>query len=253
MQEIGIFSPSIQKFLLVFLRAGVFVGMLPFFGSKNFPMPFKVGLAAALALMLTPVVQFEIADIPIALLVMRELALGLILGAAVRAVFFAVDMGGQMISNAMGLSIATIFNPEMGQSTEVARIYGIIAMLLMLAVDAHHDLITIFVRSYEWLPVGQVDVRSLLLKAVGVGSRVFIVALKISAPVLVGMLITQILLGFLYKAAPQINIFMVSFPVYIGIGFLIVLISIPVFAHVFTAEFNDLRDEMLRILAVARS
>lgn len=253
MQELMAFSPYSGKFLLVLLRAGIFIGMLPFFGSQNFPAPFKIGFAVALALMLTPVVQFEITNISIPLLVMREFALGMLLGGTVRAIFFAVDMAGQLVSTAMGLSIATVFNPELGQSTEVARLYGIIAMLLALAVDAHHDLITIFVQSYEWLPVGQIDVRSLILKAVTVGSKLFIIAMKISAPLLVGMMITQILVGFLYKAAPQINIFLVSFPVYIGLGFLIMIITIPVFAQVFQLEFNEVRDEMLRILAVARS
>jgi flagellar biosynthetic protein FliR len=225
--------------------------MLPFFGSKNFPMQFKIGLAVALALVLTPVVHFEIKNIALPLVVLRETALGIMLGAAVRVIFFAVDMAGQIISHAMGLSIATVFNPEMGQSTEVARLYGIIAMLLMLSIDAHHELITVLVQSYEWLPVGQVDVSNLIIKAVNAGSKIFIVALKISAPVMVGMLIVNILIGFLYKAAPQINVFFVSFPIFIGIGFLIMIISVPVFVHVFPLQFQEARNEMFRILALA--
>jgi flagellar biosynthetic protein FliR len=251
MQELTAFSPYLQKFLLVLLRSSIFVAMLPFFGSKNFPMQFKIGLAVALALVLTPVVHFEIKNIALPLVVLRETALGIMLGAAVRVIFFAVDMAGQIISHAMGLSIATVFNPEMGQSTEVARLYGIIAMLLMLSIDAHHELITVLVQSYEWLPVGQVDVSNLIIKAVNAGSKIFIVALKISAPVMVGMLIVNILIGFLYKAAPQINVFFVSFPIFIGIGFLIMIISVPVFVHVFPLQFQEARNEMFRILALA--
>jgi len=252
MQDLTAFSPYLHKFLLVLLRSSIVLAMLPFFGSKNFPLQFKIGLALALALVLTPVVQFEITNISVPLVVIREIALGIILGGTVRVIFFAVDTAGQLISHAMGLSVATIFNPEMGQSTEVARLYGIIAMLIALAIDAHHELITVLVQSYAWLPVGQVDVRDLILKAVSVGSRLFVIALQISAPVMVGMLIVHILLGFLYKAAPQINIFFISFPIYIGLGFLIMIISVPVFVHVFPLHFQEARDEMFRVLALAR-
>ncbi len=252
MQDLTAFSPAMHAFLLVLLRAGIFMSMLPFFSSKNFPMQFKIGLAVAFAALLSPIVHVELTNISLPVLVMRETALGIILGGTARAIFFAVDMGGQMISNAMGLSIATVFNPEMGQSTEVARIYGIIAMLIVLAMDGHHELISVFVQSYEWIPVGQVDLNNLVLKVLSAGSKIFILALKISAPVLVGMLIVNILMGFLYKAAPQVNIFFVSFPIFLALGFLIMAMSVPVFTHFFAGQFHDVNDEMFRILAIAR-
>ncbi|MBI5849241.1 MAG: flagellar biosynthetic protein FliR [Nitrospirae bacterium] len=252
LQELGAFSPVMHTFLLVLLRASIFMSMMPVFGSKNFPLQFKIGLTVAFAALLSPIVHVEVTNISLPVLVMREAALGIILGGTARAIFFAVDMGGQMISNAMGLSIATVFNPEMGQSTEVARIYGIIAMLIVLAIDGHHELISVFVQSYDWLPVGQVNVQNLILKVVGAGSKIFIIALKISAPVLVGMLIVNILMGFLYKAAPQVNIFFVSFPVFLALGFLIMAMSVPVFTHFFTGQFHDVNDELFRILAIAR-
>ncbi|MBI5634180.1 MAG: flagellar biosynthetic protein FliR [Nitrospirae bacterium] len=252
LQELAAFSPSMHAFVLVLLRAGIFMSMLPVFGSKSFPLQFKIGLAVAFAALLSPIVHVELANIPLPVLVMREAALGIILGATARAVFFAVDMGGQMISNAMGLSIATVFNPEMGQSTEIGRIYGIIAMLIVLAIDGHHELISVFVQSYDWLPIGQVNVQNLILKVVSAGSKIFVIALKISAPVLVGMLIVNILMGFLYKAAPQVNIFFVSFPVFLALGFLIMAMSVPVFTHFFAGQFHDVNDELFRILAIAR-
>lgn len=253
LQELSAFSPDMYTFVLVLLRAGIFMSMLPVFGSKNFPMQFKIGLAVAFAALLSPIVHVDTANISLPVLVMREAALGIVLGATARAIFFAVDMGGQMISNAMGLSIATVFNPELGQSTEVARIYGIIAMLIVLAIDGHHELISVFVQSYDWLPLGQINVDNLILsKVVEAGSKVFIIALKISAPVLVGMLMVNILMGFLHKAAPQVNIFFVSFPVFLALGFLIMAMSVPVFTHFFSGQFHEVNNEMFRILAAAR-
>ncbi len=253
LQELSAFSPAMHAFLLVLLRASIFMGMLPVFSSKNFPMQFKIGLAVAFAALLSPIVHVDTVNISLPVLVMREAALGIILGGTARAIFFAVEMGGQLISNAAGLSIATAFNPEMGQSTEVSRIYGIIAMLIVLAMDGHHELISVFVQSYDWLPIGQINVDNLILsKVAGAGSKIFIIALKISAPVLVGMLIVNILMGFLYKAAPQVNIFFVSFPVFLALGFLIMAMSVPVFTHFFAGEFHEVNNEMFRILAIAR-
>lgn len=247
-----IFGQYTSKFLLVLLRVGIFMSLLPFFGSKNFPAQFKIGLALAIALVLTSVVQIEITTISIPVLVIREVVFGIMLGALVRFVFFAVDMAGQMMSNATGLSIATVFNPEMGQTSEVSRLYGIIAMLILLAADAHHDLIYLLVRSYEWIPVGQFDLRDLIPGFVAAGNRIFIIALRIAAPVLVIMVIANLLTGFINKAAPQANIFFISFPVYIFIGFLVMLITVPVFAHVISISFSEIRDEMYRIMAAAK-
>ncbi len=251
--NMDIYSQYLPNFLLILLRASIFMSLLPFFGGKNFPSMYKIGLAIAISLMLTPIVQIDAKDMSIPLLVMREVMFGIVLGGAMRVILFAVETSGQLMSNTMGLSIATTFNPEMGQSTEVARFYGIIAMLMLLSMDAHHDLIYIFVKSYEWVPVGNIDMKDLILRRiVGGGGTLFILALKFSAPVVVGVLVSNLLLGLIYKAVPQINIFFISFPIYIFVGFLIMLISLPVFMYVFSANFGDIRNNMFRIIELAR-
>jgi flagellar biosynthetic protein FliR len=148
--------------------------------------------------------------------------------------------------------MATVFNPEIGQSTEVARLYGIIAMLLFLAMDVHHDLIAVFVKSYEWLPAGAAKPGALVGAAVSFTSRIFIIALKLSAPIVIVMLIANLLLGFIYKAAPQMNVFFVGYPVYLFLGFLVMLMGVPVFAYVLGGYFSGLRDELSRVVVMMR-
>jgi flagellar biosynthetic protein FliR len=247
-----IFAKYIYNFLFILLRAGIVLSLLPFFGSKNFPAQFKIGFIIAIALILTPIVELNISGIGIPLIVMREVIAGIILGLTARFIFFAVEMAGQVISNAMGISIATIFNPEFGQSTEIARLYGMMAMLIFLAMDAHHDLIYVFVKSYEWLPGGHINVQSLVTEVVSVSGKIFIIALKISAPVVIAMLISSLLLGFIYKAAPQMNIFFIGYPIYIFVGFTVILIGLPVFIHVISGYLNGIKDEMIRVIAIAR-
>jgi len=83
-------------------------------------------------------------------------------------------------------------------------------------------------------------------------SGLFVMAIKIAAPVMVGLLIVQLLTGFLYKVAPQMNIFFVALPLNIFLGIMLMILSIPVFEHVLGIRFSDLRGEMIRLLMMAK-
>jgi flagellar biosynthesis protein FliR len=209
-------------------------------------------LAIAIAAVLTPVVDFRAAENDTVLLVVREVVLGMVLGLAVRFVFFSVEIAGQMISDAMGLSIATVFNPDIGQSTEIARLLAILATLLFLVTDAHHDVIALFVRSYDLVPAGAADARVLLVEGIALVGRIFLIAIKLGAPVVVGMVTLNLLLGFIYKATPQVNIFFISFPLYISLGFLILLLALPAYIAAIGGSFADIRSEMVRVIGMAR-
>lgn len=247
-----IFGRYIYNFLLILLRSGIVISLLPFFSSKNFPPQFKIGLAVAIALILTPIIEIKVIPSEIPFLVMREVIFGIALGIVARSVFIGIEIAGHFASNAIGLSISSIFDPEIGQSAELAKLYGVLTMLIFLSLDAHHDIIYVLVRSYEWLPSGYLNMKYLVAEVVSVTGRVFLVAIKISAPVIVSMLITHLLLGFLYKAAPQMNIFFVGFPVYIFVGFVVILISIPTFVHLIGSYIDGIEEEMIKIISLAK-
>jgi flagellar biosynthetic protein FliR len=246
------YSHYIPNFLFILLRAGIVLNMLPFIGSKSLPAQFRIGLAVAIALVLTPVVDFQVAKSAIPLVVVREVMFSMIFGFAARFVFFAVDMAGQVMSNATGLSMAAIINPEIGQSTEISQMYSIIATLLFFAIDAHHDLIAIFVRSYDLAPLGTINVQGIMTAGVSFAARIFVIALKISAPVIIIMLITNIILGFVSKAAPQMNVFFVGYPLYLFLGFLTMFLSLPVFVYVMGGYFKGIPDEIGRVLLLMK-
>jgi len=245
-------SGYMVRFLLVLLRSSLFFSFLPILGSKTLPTLFRIGLAVAFALFLTPFVNFRAGENDIPILVFREIVLGITLGLAVRFVFFGIEIAGQMISDSMGLSIATVFNPEMGQSTDISRLMTVFATLLFLATDTHHDLIAVFVRSYDLVPAGSADVNALVREGVALTGRIFVIALKLSAPVVVGIVTTNLLLAFVYKATPQINIFFISLPLYIGIGFLLLFLAVPAYVVAIGGSFGEIRTEMGRVIGMAR-
>jgi len=241
-----------SNFLILLIRLGVILFLLPFFSGKQFPRQFKVGLVIVLAYILSPVISMEIKTIALPAIIIQELLLGLTIGFAVRFIFIAVELAGTLISDAVGMSIATLFNPEMEQSTEISTLMSFMAMLLFLAMDLHHDLIYLIVKSYEIIPVTHIRIDNLLVKGISLGSQVFALAIKIAAPVLVGMIIVNILMGFIYKAAPQVNIFFVSMPIYVLVGFLILMLSTPLLINFLGGRFYGLREEINRIVFIAK-
>lgn len=246
------YAHYLPNFLFILLRASIVLMLAPVFGSASFPPQFRIGIAVAVSLVLTPVVEFRLVDDSITATVMREVMFGLIFGLVVRFIFYAVEMSGQIMSSVTGLSMATAFNPEIGPSTEVSRFYSIIATLIFLAMDAHHDLIAVFVKSYEWLPAGSLNAGTLVALSVSFTSKIFVIALKLSAPIVIIMLVVNVILGFIYKAVPQMNIFFVGQPVYIFIGFLTMLISLPVFVYLMQGNFGSMKDDIGRVILLMK-
>jgi flagellar biosynthetic protein FliR len=140
----------------------------------------------------------------------------------------------------------------MGQSTDISRFMTVFATLLFLATDTHHALIAVFVRSYDLVPAGSADVNALVREGVALTGRIFVIALKLSAPVVVGIVTTNLLLAFVYKATPQINIFFISLPLYIGIGFLLLFLAVPAYVVAIGGSFGEIRTEMGRVIGMAR-
>jgi flagellar biosynthetic protein FliR len=246
------YAHYLPNFLFILLRASIVLMLVPFFGSTSFPPQFRIGIAVAVSFVLTPVVEFRLVDDSITATVMREVMFGLIFGLVARFIFYAVEMSGQIMSSVTGLSMATAFNPEIGPSTEVSHLYSIIATLIFLAMDAHHDLIAVFVKSYEWLPAGSLNAGTLVALSVSFTSKIFVIALKLSAPIVIIMLVVNIILGFIYKAVPQMNIFFVGQPVYIFIGFLTMLISLPVFVYLMQGYFGSMKDDIGRVILLMK-
>ncbi|MDA8090855.1 MAG: flagellar biosynthetic protein FliR [Nitrospiraceae bacterium] len=251
--NMNIFASYLPVFLLVLLRTSTAVAFMPFFSSTLFPLRIRVAFAVTLALVLTPVVSFPIPARPeIAGVIIREVFLGMAIGFCFRLVFFAVEMAGQIMSMAMGLSMATILNPEMGQATELTTLYSMIAMLFFLIVDGHHELIFAFVRSFEWAPPGKVSISHLAPAVLAMSGKMFVISLKLAAPVLIAGLTINLLLGFLQKAAPQMNIFFVSYPLYMLVGFVLLILGLPVFMNVIGSYLDGARSDVFRIISLAK-
>ncbi|MCL1925771.1 MAG: flagellar biosynthetic protein FliR [Syntrophorhabdaceae bacterium] len=247
-----IISGNITKFLMILLRTSVFLSVMPIIGSASLPGRFRVGIAIAFAALLTPIVDIHAGNQDVAILIFREIIFGMSLGLTFRFIFLGIEMGGQKISESMGLSIATVFNPEFGQISGISQFLAILSTLLFFAMDCHYDVIALFVRSYDLVPFGtNSDPGFLVKQGIALMGKMFVITLKVAAPIVVGMVTMNILLGFIVKATPQVNIFFIGLPLYICLGFTILLLGIPAYVVLIGGSFSEIRVEMARIIGIA--
>lgn len=249
--DLGALNHYIPTFMFVLLRTSLFMSFMPLFGQESFPAQFKLGIVLALTLVLTPVVDFHPEGRSMALIAVREVVLGLAMGASTRFVFEAVNSAGQLIATAKGLRAGEVFDPEFGQSGEISQLLGSLATLQFLSMNGHHDLLYVFVKSYEIIPAGGADIRLIAEQILPLGGKVLLLGIKIASPVMVVAFLANLAMGFVGKAAPQLNIMMTSFPIFILIGLFVLYLSVPVFMGILDGEFLNVKEQFMKVLLVA--
>ena len=179
-----------------------------------------------------------------------EIGVGLVMGFVLQLAFGAAVFAAQAQSMTMGLGFAMAVDPQNGvQVPVVAQMFIILITLLFLTLDAHLVVISAVVQSYELVPIGALGIsQEVFARVTALGSIVFTWGILMALPVLTALLFINIALGVVTRAAPQLNIFAVGFPVTIISGLLIMFIVMPVYVDVMTRLIELTTLESLRIL-----
>jgi len=228
-QLIGWLTPLLWPLL----RTLALIASLPVFGQRAVPMRVKIGLALFVAIAAQPALPAFPAvplDSPAAeTLVAQQLLVGIALGFAVRVVFAAVELGGELIGLQMGLNFAGFFDPATAsQGTATGRFFSILVGFVFVIVDGHLAVIAAVARSFEVFAVGPEPFAFLhALQPQAWGSEIFALGLWIALP-LVGMLLfVNLVLGVISRVAPQVNVFAVGFPLTLAVGLVGMLLTLP--------------------------
>lgn len=239
----------VGQYLWPLARIAAMIAMAPVFGTKTVPAKVKIILSFAIAVTVAPLVTTPAAVDPVSLrgfeILVKEMMIGAMIGFAVAVIFNALVTGGQLIAQMMGLGFASMMDPQNGVSVPViGQFYTILATLLFLSLNGHLLLIEMVASSFHSLPVGAELSRTVLLEFALWGKWLFIGALMIALPAIVSLLIVNIAFGVMTRAAPQLNIFAVGFPITIGVGFVVMIITLPYFS----AKFSELLSEMFAFI-----
>jgi flagellar biosynthetic protein FliR len=244
---------ALQQWILVFLRAGGFLNVLPIFSGAGVPVQLRVALSAALGLLLAPnlaVAPLEASHLGgFISLCVQELLAGLSLGFVARMVFYAADFAGRLIANETGLGMASLFDPLNQTSTQVPAVFLFwLALMLMLTLDLHHWLLLAFQQSYLVLPPGGGRMNASLLGAVIEHTGgIFVVGLKMAAPMIAVSFIVVLVFAILGRAVPQMNVFSESFALRIVSGLLVFGATLSVLAQHIENYLRRIPDDVVRI------
>ena len=246
---------DIEIFALMLIRVTAAITAMPIFGQRGIPKTVKVGFGVILTLLLVPVIPQsgyapQGALLGLFVLAVRETICGLLIGYAANFVFYAVDFAGAIVGYQTGFAMAASIDPMTNARNPIlGRVQYVMVVLIFLTLNGHHFLITGLARSFETIPLGvfQFD-RPLLAWTVSMAAGISETAVMLAAPVMVSLLLTDVGLGILARIAPQMNIFVVGFPLKVGLVLLLMSSGMGAFAWFFTRHFAEFRVQYLALM-----
>jgi flagellar biosynthetic protein FliR len=238
----------IDLFFLIFIRISAIIFIAPFFGSPNIPNRVKGGISVLLSIMLYPSISTKIPEqeatslISLIIGISREIILGAWIGLVITMIFEAVRLAGQLIGFQMGFGIVNIIDPDSEvQYSPIAQFKNIIALLIFLSIDGHHMIIKALIDSFKTLPIFGFSITGRSIEhIIRLSGEMFSISVRIGAPVISILLLSNIALGLLARAIPQLNVFIAGFPVQIAAGLLGLGITTPFFVQFLHDLFQDM-------------
>src|SRR3972149_6593015 len=226
---------QLNSFILIFVRTTAMIFFMPFLGARNVPRGFKIGLALFTSLILISMVKIDAAIISADLL---TLAAGI-----------AAEI---IIGFQMGFSIVNVIDPQTSTHVPIiGQFHTILATLIFLSIHAHHLFIAAIAESFALVPPMRLALTQQMMEGIVTLSRdMFILAIRIAAPVIVALFITNIALAIVSKTMPQMNVMVVGFPITLSGGLLIMILSIPLFTNLVQRAFEGMKGDFFNILSV---
>lgn len=248
-----------EKFLLIILRVGGIMTVAPIFGHRNVPSMLKIGLILMISIILLPTLSGTPIEMPKELFAMtgvlaKEVIAGLAFGFISMLLFIAVQFAGNIIGLQMGFGIVNVIDPNsQTQVPLIGQFQFLLAMLIFLSVNGHHLLLSAIMGSFKIIPLGQITF-SKLSGEILVRAAVDTVALaiKLGAPCIVTLFLLDVSLGIVARTVPQMNIFIVGFPLKISVGLMMLGASLPIFGYVFSKLLQGLNSNLNNLILAMR-
>lgn len=242
---------EVITFALVLSRvAGIFAA-LPVFGGRRLPMQIKALTVVMITLVCFPALTVTPPPMPtdaftLGLLLLREVVIGLTLAFITQIIFAAVEFSGQIIGLQMGFTMSQLFDPTLGNQAQIMSVLQtLFATLIFLSMNIHHLFIRAIVDSFGIIPIGawrlNGEIVTFLIRQ---STDIFVIGVRLAAPVMVTLLLASVAMGVMARAFPQMNIFMISLPLNIGVGFVVLGVTLLVFFHVLEVSFGQLKGQI---------
>jgi len=252
-------AAKLPVYLLILVRISAIIMVIPVFGYSTVSGRIRLALAFALSVIVFFKIQY--ADLIIQslmeffFLLSRELLTGLVIGFGARLIFEALNMAGDFVGRQMGLAMANVLDPSSQENVPiVGQFWFLLTIIYFLSVNGHHYFIRTIINQFSVIPLNgsslNVALGSQFIKG---GTQIYVIAVKIAAPVLILLLTVDTALALVARVMPQMNIFIVSLPLKLGVGLFAILSSLSIFQLLFGVFYSRLTgfvDEIVGILAI---
>jgi len=249
---------QLQMFFLIFLRVGAILMSMPIFTSKSIPVLFNFGLALAASIILYPLLDLKSFPVvthlgSLAIGAIGEILIGITIGMTVNLIFIGLQIAGQISGYQMGLAIAQVMDPAEGQQVPLlAQFYQLFAFLMFLTLNAHHWFLMALAESFQLVPPFGFKISgSLIEQLLQVAGNMFVIAIKVGAPVIAALLLTSIAFGLIARTVPQMNVLFVAMPLKIIIGLLFIGFSLPYLSSFLKTVFTNLGNTIFLLMKAA--
>lgn len=251
MEILNVIDPvEFRTYMLVLLRVSMLLFMFPLFSSTVFPNTLKMGFALVVSLLFYSVVDVDLARFPMSviatgLLILAEALIGLTLGLCLRMFFASVQLAGQIIGFQMGFAMINVIDPQTGENVSIMDQLGYwVCVIVFLLLNGHHIMFLAVIDSFKLVPMGFFMMQDVMMaKMLVLGSQLFLLAIKIGAPVIASLLFVSAGFGLVAKFSPQMNVMIVAFPLKIIAGLLLFGLSLQIVVIItksYVAEFKEL-------------
>lgn len=229
---------AVLSLLLTIMRVSIVMFMLPVFSTNNIPVLVKAAVTMVFSLAVWPHLALSGSLMPqhpfdLALMALGEVFMGLVLGMAVNFLFMGIQSGGELLGFQMGFTMISFADPLTGNQTGATAFFlWMVGLLTFLVLDGHLYMIKGFAASFAIVPPGALFIgENLLWTVLDLSAQVFVLALKIAAPVMVALFMVEVALGLVARTSPQVHIMEFGFPIKIGVGFFFVGLLLVVMAN----------------------
>ena len=243
----------LATYIWPFFRIGACFMVAPLFGAQFVPPRMRLFLAGAITFLVAPLVPTpDVAPFSVqgVIVTVQQVVIGVAMGFAVQLVFDALAMGGQLLSNSMGLGFAFNVDPLRGTGTPVlGQLYMLLVTLTYLAINGHLVMIEILVQGFTSLPVGATGFDNSTIWNIALwGNHLFLGALMVALPGMTALLVVNLAFGVMSRAAPTLNLFAIGFPITLIFGLVILLAGLPSVQATFIESLEQVFDVMRGML-----
>lgn len=245
----------LEYYLAILVRVMGALAFAPIFGNVNVTRKIRIILSIAVAYAMfaaNPYVSLGYTTlIEYTVILIKELVIGLTLGFTTSITLSIISMAGQFIDREMGFSMVSNFDQTFNTETTItAEFYSMLVMIIMLCTNMHYFILSALADSFELIPVGRVviDAGSLYDTMVQYMTDYFLIAIRISLPVMVSIMLLNVVLGVLAKTAPQMNMFSIGVQLKIFAGFAVMFATISFIPNIAEFIYNQMQDVVIDVL-----